>query len=193
MSSLDEKNPALMMNRREAIKRTAMMLGAAVSASTIAGCMGGGSEATAGANWTPQFLTKAQGKVAHALANVIFPRSDTPGAVDVGVPQLMDLVYGKFMDDEERTLFANGLDKLSASKFGELSETEQTAAVVALGETRDPDEKAFLTKARELTITGYFTSEEVCKNVTTYDPIPGGYVACVPISETGNVIMSEPR
>ena len=53
MSSVDEKNPALMMNRREAIKRTAMMLGAAVSASTIAGCMGGGSEATAGANWTP--------------------------------------------------------------------------------------------------------------------------------------------
>lgn len=190
MSSLDEKNPALMMNRREAIKRTAMMLGVAVSASTIAGCMGGGSKSAIGADWSPDFLSKAQGAVARALANVIFPKTDTPGAVDVGVPQLMDVVYGKYMNDEEKALFAGGLDKLSAAGFGDLTEAEQSAEMLKLAETAD---KEFLRKVRELTITGYFTSEEVCKNVTTYDPIPGAYVACVPISETGNVIMSESR
>lgn len=194
MNLLDEKNPALMMNRREAIKRTAMMLGVAVSASTIAGCMGqGGSKPAIGADWSPDFLSKAQGQVARALANVIFPKTDTPGAVDVGVPQMMDLVYGKYMDDEERSLFAGGLDGLSAAGFADLSEAEQAAAVIKIAESTDATDKAFLRKVRELTITGYFSSEEVCKNVTNYDPIPGGYVSCVPISETGNVIMSEPR
>ena len=154
---------------------------------------GGSSDSAVGTNWSPDFLSKAQGQVARALANVIFPKTDTPGAIDVGVPQMMDLVYGKYMDDEEKTLFAGGLDGLSAAGFADLSETDQAAAVTTMADSMDATDKAFLRKVRELTITGYFNSEEVCKNVTTYDPIPGSYVACVPISETGNVIMSEPR
>ena len=33
----------------------------------------------------------------------------------------------------------------------------------------------------------YFTSEPVGKNVLHYDPIPGQFAGCVPISEVGNV------
>ena len=40
---------------------------------------------------------------------------------------------------------------------------------------------------QELVITGYFTSEQVGKTVLHYDPIPGRYDACIPISEVGNV------
>ena len=38
---------------------------------------------------------------------------------------------------------------------------------------------------RSATILGYFTSEQVGKNVLHYDPVPGGYDGCVPIDQVG--------
>jgi gluconate 2-dehydrogenase gamma chain len=185
-----DANPPLTMNRRDAIKRTAMMLGVAVSSSTIAGCLGEDrNKLGAGLNWKPQFLNQAQAKLVSVTSELILPHSDTPGAQDVGVPQLIDILYGKYMSPEEKSTFSKGLGELEAMDFQSKSADEQTAAMVTLGKTN----KKFVTQIREAVITGYFTSEEVCKNVTHYDPIPGGYVGCVPISETGNVIMSEAR
>jgi hypothetical protein len=34
-------------------------------------------------------------------------------------------------------------------------------------------------------VFGYFTSEQVGRNVLHYDPVPGRYDACVPIDEVG--------
>ena len=182
------------MNRRDAIKRASMLLGVAVSSSTIAGCLGGGStETNAGDGWKPDFLNGTQGKVAKAVAKLIFPTTDTPGAVDVGVPQFMDFVYGKYMDADEKAAFTTGLGQLSKSGIQDMSDADQAAAMTAFVATADKAKKAFLTQIRELTIVGYFKAEEVCKNVTWYDPIPGKYQACLPTSETGNVIMSEAR
>lgn len=186
MSHSTESNNSLTMNRREAIKRTALMLGATVSSTTIAGCLGG-DRAEVGLK--PQFLSEAQAKLVKAASNLVLPASDTPGALDVGVPELIDVLYGKYMTGEEKTNFSTGLAALEAAGFEGKSVDEQTAALVALGKTN----KKFVTQLRGAIITGYFTSEEVCKNVTHYDPIPGGYVGCLPTSETGNVIMSEPR
>jgi len=183
-----------MMNRRDAIKRASILLGVAVSSSTIAGCLGGGSsETNAGENWKPDFLSGTQGKVAKAVANLIFPKTNTPGAVDVGVPQFMDFVYGKYMDADEKATFTTGLGQFSKSGFHDMSDTDQAAAMTAFVASAGKTQKAFLTQIRELTIVGYFKSEEVCKNVTWYDPIPGKYQACLPTSETGNLIMSESR
>lgn len=178
------------MNRRDAIKRTAMLLGAAVSSSTIAGCLGEDrSKLGAGLDWKPQFLDNARAKLVSTAAELILPRTDTPGAQDVGVPQLIDVLYGKYMDEAEKKIVTDGLSALAAAGFESQSADEQAATLVNLGKTN----KKFVTKLREAVILGYFTSEEVCKNVTTYDPVPGNYVGCVPISETGKVIMSEPR
>jgi gluconate 2-dehydrogenase gamma chain len=190
MKSPTDSNSSLTINRRDAIKRTAMLLGAAVSSSTIAGCMGEDrNKLGAGLDWKPQFLNNTHAKLVSAASELILPRTDTPGAQDVGVPQLIDVLYGKYMDDAEKKTVSDGLSALDAAGFGSQAADEQTATLVALGKTN----KQFVTKLREAIITGYFTSEEVCKNVTSYDPVPGAYVGCVPISETGNVIMSEPR
>jgi hypothetical protein len=48
-------------------------------------------------------------------------------------------------------------------------------------------EKTFFHLIKELTLLGYFTAEPVGKNVLHYDPIPGRYQGCIPISEVGNV------
>ena len=47
---------------------------------------------------------------------------------------------------------------------------------------RQPNAFEFL---RQATILGYFTSEQVGKNVLHYDPVPGAYDGCVPIDQVG--------
>jgi hypothetical protein len=34
-------------------------------------------------------------------------------------------------------------------------------------------------------VLGYFTSEQVGRNVLLYDPVPGRYDGCVPIDQVG--------
>ena len=43
---------------------------------------------------------------------------------------------------------------------------------------------AFFSPLKAMTITGYFTSEEICSNVLMYDPISGDYIGCYPLEET---------
>ena len=46
-----------------------------------------------------------------AIADRIIPRTDTPGAADVGVPAFIDLLYGQFMTEAERKMLTDGLDR----------------------------------------------------------------------------------
>ncbi|MGB8705941.1 MAG: gluconate 2-dehydrogenase subunit 3 family protein [Gillisia sp.] len=65
------------------------------------------------------------------------------------------------------------------------------------GETQDPEDKtpkldinastnSYLNSVRSLGIWGWKTSEQVGENVLWYDPIPGEYIPCGPVSELGN-------
>ena len=41
-------------------------------------------------------------------------------------------------------------------------------------------DKPFFTLLKELTVLGYFTSEQVGEQVMSYDPIPDTYQGCIP-------------
>ncbi|MBK1880315.1 gluconate 2-dehydrogenase subunit 3 family protein [Pelagicoccus mobilis] len=174
------------INRREAIKRAALMLGAAVSASTFAGCMGADRPAAGSGSIS---LSNTQAGIVKAAADLILPKTDTPGALDVGVPEFIDLCYGKYMSAEEKQDFDKGLAAFEKAGFLKADASAQ----IQLLKNVDKKSRKFVRHLRELTIVGYFTAEEVAKNVLRFDPVPGKYVGCVPISETGNVLMSEPR
>ncbi len=50
----------------------------------------------------------------------------------------------------------------------------------------------FLFVVREFALLGYFTSEEIGKEVLVFDPIPGGFRPCIPLSEVGNAWTIDP-
>ncbi len=184
------------MNRREAIRRTALLLGTAVSASTITGVMHA-QTARKGARWKPSHLKGAQASTAGAFAERILPKTDTPGALDAGVPEFIDIMYGKYMSEEEKSVFVKGLNGVNRASrkahdkpFRQLTAEQQDGIVKALVDASG-DQKKFYQKIREVTLTGYFTSEVVGKEVLHYDPIPGMYQGCVPISELGNRAWTE--
>ena len=50
----------------------------------------------------------------------------------------------------------------------------------------NPEPVTFYRSLKSTALWGYFTSQEIGENVLNYDPIPGGYNGCIPLSEVGN-------
>ncbi|MBW3553420.1 MAG: gluconate 2-dehydrogenase subunit 3 family protein [Gemmatimonadetes bacterium] len=95
------------MTRREALRRTAWLLGGAISAPTIAGVLAGcGGDRTGAAG---KALTGRQLELVGAIAEHIIPETDTPGAKAVHVDRFVDEMLATYYPEEERALFLAGL------------------------------------------------------------------------------------
>ena len=98
------------ISRREAIRRAALLAGVVLSPEWLSLV---DRVATPAAQTVS--LTPAQATMVSAIADRIIPRTDTPGAADVGVPAFIDLLYGQFMTDAERKLLTDGLAEVEAA------------------------------------------------------------------------------
>ena len=182
------------MTRREAIKRAAVVLGFALTPSLVRGALAAPADASKAGAASPLRLSPAHRAIIAAASDRIIPRTDTPGAVDVGVPDFIEVMYGGYMtkDEQERLVAgASRLETLSTAAhqkgFVALSSEQQDAVLRTLANPKEARDLAQFTQLRELTVLGFFTSKTGGTTVLHFDPIPGRYDACIPISETGNV------
>ncbi|RMG83243.1 MAG: gluconate 2-dehydrogenase subunit 3 family protein [Bacteroidetes bacterium] len=190
------------MNRREAIKKTAFLMGGTLSAAAISGVLSGCQPTPQGIDWEPLFLTREQGETVAAIADRIIPRTDTPGARDVGVPEFIDLMLKDNYDPDDQQRFRSELTNFEASvmekhkkPFAALTPEEQDAILTQLDQEayetthrdgyRAKTDKPLFTMIKELTLLGFFTSEAGATEVLQYDPVPGQYNGCVPLAEVG--------
>ena len=91
------------VTRREAIRRAALLAGVALSPEWL-GMVGRAQSAAA-----KTYLAAAQGATLAAAVDRIIPRTDTPGAADVGVAAFIDRLYGDFMTPAEQQLLTAGI------------------------------------------------------------------------------------
>lgn len=205
------------MNRREAIKRSALISGFAVSGSMMSALLQGcGGEVSTAPDWTPEFFTPEEGEKIGALAEAIIPRTDTPGAKDVFVDRYIDMIVNNCMSESDQQRFKRGVSELydayeesggkafmdatAEEQLAYLQQAEMDARQIAAdaGNIREPDTDAdnldarpFLPDFKNMVIAGYFTSEQVGKEVLAYDPIPGEWIPCGDLQElTGGKLWS---
>jgi gluconate 2-dehydrogenase gamma chain len=181
-----EQPEASLISRREAIRRAALLAGVALSPEWVAFA----THAQTPSGKT--YLTAAQNAVAGAAADRILPRTDTPGAADVGVPAFLDRFYGEFMSPAEQKLLVSGLDEIEAAakaangaSFATLTTAQQDAVLRSVANSQQGRAQSSFGLLRSATVLGYFTSEQAGKNVLHYDPVPGAYDGCVPIDQVG--------
>ena len=182
------------MKRREAIKRTAYLMGGVIFAPTIAGVMKGCTPSDE--IWTPVFFNQNQAAIVNALADTIIPETDTPGAVNVGVPGFIERMVTDIYTEEHRSLFIEGLndfDRICQSETGQsfADLNDQQKLDFASGRNRLAIENEvmegpqFFLIFKELTMVGFFTSEAGATQVLNYNPVPGYFDGCVPFEEIG--------
>jgi gluconate 2-dehydrogenase gamma chain len=195
------------MNRREAIERTAMILGYAISAPALAGILSG-CKTSPTLNYKPVFFNEAQAALIGDIAEIILPKTTTPGAKDAGVPQFIDtLVYETYSQEDKDKFLASlkGFNEASVkshgSDFNDLSDEKKKEFVKAQHDlafnqpveggsgnwwdSGSKQEKPFVLQVKELTLLGFFTSEPGATQVLQYNQVPGPFKGCVPLSEVG--------
>ncbi|MEM1320733.1 MAG: gluconate 2-dehydrogenase subunit 3 family protein [Bacteroidota bacterium] len=189
------------MNRREALKNTALFMGYAVSASSLATLMSGcQTEGPTTSEWKPEFLTADQYTTVSEMTETILPRTQTPGAKDVGVAQFIDKLLKNCTEEKNRQAFTQGLDAFMAKcqkdngkSFAD-SQAEKRNEIVGQLEAEmmalrsdparaDDAPTPFYETLKSLAMTGYFSSEKIGKEVLRYDPVPGPYQGCIPYKE----------
>jgi len=132
-----------------------------------------------------------------AFADTVLPATDTPGAVEVGSVEFVELIVSRTWDDAGKRRFRDGLAELDrrAEAAGAPSFAAATPAVrtrvleevQASGRQRvraTGDRSAsFFHAARNLVMEGYYTSEMGMKEEQMFVPIPGRYDGSVPVEQ----------
>lgn len=119
-------------------------------------------------------LTPAQQGLVARVADLVLPRTDTPGALDVGVPALIDLLLTEWYDAKDRDAFLAGIDAMEergrragGPSFTGLAEAQQVTLLRELDADRQAKAGAAFgfRELKALVIFGYFTSERVTKDI----------------------------
>lgn len=151
-------------------------------------------------------LNAHQDVTVKAMAELILPRTETPGAMDVGVSEFIDLMLTEWYDESDRTRFLNGLaevdlrtNALFGKNFVEASSDQQAEILTWLGEkmTADADAMAarrrqrrgssqrssasFYPMLRRLTLTAYYTSEAGATEELHFQIIPDSHDGCAEV------------
>jgi hypothetical protein len=173
------------MNRRTAIKNTALIFGYAITAGALTETFISCKNEVRNVNlpWQPTFLTPNQANTLAEMTETILPRTTTPGAKDIGVPQFIDKVLKKLLSEADQKDFVAGLEKLEETckstngKYFDECTKEQREALLLV---KNPDPITFYRRLKGLTLMAYFTSEKVNKELLVYDQVPGKYDGAVP-------------
>lgn len=135
-------------------------------------------------------LTDGQLAIVSAIADTILPRTDSPGATDVGVPAFVDAVVSENFDDGERAAFVSGLDALDGLArssggvgFADLAPDARATAIGAIEADANHHAEPAHTywRLKGLIVHGYFTSEPVMKDVLHVQVMPGKFDGAAPM------------
>lgn len=149
------------------------------------------------------YLTTDQRKLIAAMAEAIIPRTETPGAIDAGVPRFIELMAAEWLNEEEKAIFEAGIGDMEeriprdyGKPFYELGGQQQQEILQDMeSAASDSDwytfgnvqrdfisDAPFICQVKELTIWGFFTSETGSKEVLRHNPMPMRFDGDFPLS-----------
>lgn len=186
------------MNRRDAIRSVAVMLGGTFSAPTLLAMEYRENKTPDMISASDFMLTEKQKQIIAEVAELIIPRTVTPGAKDAGVPDFIEMMVRDCYRKPEHVSFLTGLQDMEQRNFLSQTNTERVETLklvekesaelmkayqvqqTKMGDNDDREQMKdqaiglpYWRLMKELTLLGYFTSEKGLKASFDYVPIPG--------------------
>lgn len=178
------------MNRRDILKYTALVTGAAVSgplaSSLLFSCQREGTSTT-----SLSFFSESEMKRLQKLVDTILPATDSPAASEVGVHTMIDHMVGTVYPPEDRKAYRMQFERLDQylreNDFDkDLGTDQELALLLAL----DPPKSGALAAAatafltiKQQTVAYYLNTESIATKFLNYLPVPGAYQACISLEE----------
>ena len=193
------------MKRREALKAASLVSGSAVMGTSLFSLLQSCQQQPR-ISWKPIFFNQEQAEMISSLVDTLLPKTQTPGALDMKVDIFIDLAISKLFNEAGQKMITDGIRSFETAcqeKFGknfiDLELTEKAEILkseeltsgkyngkvwgTAVGAQKPV---GFYRTIKSMALWGYFSSEEVGKNILSYDPIPGDYLGCIPLADVGN-------
>jgi hypothetical protein len=189
------------MDRRTLLKRIAAAAGAAYwSGETLAVQLAKAAGGRPDDGAKPEPFPAAHKESLAALCELIIPQTDTPGAIQAGVPAFVADMYAHWMVPAERKTVVDGLAALDSAAQAAHGRAFAACMPAQQGVLLAPARKAagsyqqrshgmdgrladpaapFFFKMRDLVTLGYFTSEAGINGELAYVPVPGRWDADV--------------
>ena len=125
------------------------------------------------AQGTDRFFTPAQFAIMSEMADIIMPRTGSPGAKDAGVPDVLDALMTNWASDQRQAQFRALFDEVGGVGFTNLDDAGRVAFMrnFDAGKLRVWDPA--YTKFKELVLTLYYLSEAGATKELRYELIPG--------------------
>ena len=201
------------MKRRTALKNLSLGLGYTMTyagmAAFVTSCNADSTIKEVASAWKPSFLNEDQSTMLTNILDALLPTTkSSPGFKDLNLIQVMDNVVSKLYKKKDQDTFSAGLaevtEKFKASKdlntfmetyMSKKSDAEETRieklidqkrSEVAEGDLKEYNFHKTMGSIRSIGISSYFSNETIATEHLSYDPIPGKYVGCMPVSEVGN-------
>lgn len=195
------------MNRRDALKNTLLAMGYSITVPTVVSVFNS-CNSNSSITWKPLFLSPQQATVIAELAEIILPKTKTPGAKELHIDQFIDKMLHQTFSKEDQDLFLKGLggfEQMAKDVNGKSfvdgsveqrakllskleSETEKTPpSVWGINLKKDAGPLPFYRQVKSLTLLGYFTAKEIGKQVLVYDPVPGPFIGDIAVTDATRV------
>jgi len=175
-------------------RRTALqILGAAALPSFAGAALPSITHARAVA-YVPTLFRSDERATISAIVDALLPRTDTLGALDAGVPAFIEFLSAEWMNDDERTLFREGMTEIEErvrQEYGKpwpaLDASTQTAEFAWAEGAKGALTKGqrTLRRIKAYALHGYVTSERVQREVFKTNITPGRYLGCLTIPSAG--------
>lgn len=188
------------MERRDVLKRSALLLGIAITAPTAMAVLNGCKASPVTDDWQPLFFTKEDANTLGDIADRILPETDTPGAKAAGVHKFMDeAIFSNYPSEAQEMIktklaaFKKACQDKYGKEFSALNEEDKDAFLsiqeqeaIAFNKSKsNPEDFHIWDGLKEMTVTGYMGSEIGAKQFLKFDPIPTEYKGCIDLSEVG--------
>jgi predicted house-cleaning noncanonical NTP pyrophosphatase (MazG superfamily) len=176
------------MNRRQAVSRVALLLGGTILGAEffLSGCKAPNNDKNFADNFTEKDIA-----FLNEVAETIIPATpDSGGGKAAKVGEFMKIMVADCYFENDQKVFYAGIEKLNqASKdqfskgFMNLSADDRTALLTKLNDEvkeykknkKKEDPTHYFDMMKQLTLTGYFTSEVGCTQALRYEAVPGRY------------------
>ena len=186
------------MKRRDALKNIGLTLGyTAVLPSAFSILQSCKTEIEV---WVPQFFTVDEGVVIQNLVDLILPTTkNSPGALDVNVPEFIDLYAFKVYDEEKAEKHRLGIQsiiqELNIPETGvnDLKKEDYNTLLAKYLRAPKEEEQQYrqnknitfeaLEGLRGQSVWAYKTSKDIGENVLAYDPVPGVQKGCIDLNQ----------
>ena len=182
------------MDRRKALRNIGTGIGAITVTPAIVSLF---QRCQTSVTYNPLFIPKDDFKIVSNLMEMIIPKTDIPGAIELKLPEFVDAYIDAVWDEKRKTDFtetweifisasSKAAGKENANDLSTADWDAQLTKYLKPGNDVPADEvlaSQFVNQLRSLTVNAFKTNEFIGEEVLAYAPIPGEQKGCVDLME----------